>query len=202
MGRAEMLCRGIVRELFTPQEPPLASLLRVAVDIIWLWVRSQNVAEAAKFAVLGKFPYNLLDPGQCESLYRPLVVQAALILAQAGHCKEAILTLKSVLGPDFEELRQVWEFSIAQDLNATTLPFERSVMELTGGRVQVFHNGTGWLFFDNAAEAELVPAKVWYRDEAGNLKREEMIVRGTAMRTMVEVQYQQRRDNMRPVPPE
>lgn len=194
--KAEVLCRGIIHNLLSAQQPPLASLLRVAADIIWFSVQVGKITEAARFAVVAQFPHNLLDPRQCESLYRPLLAQTALTLALVEHYKEAILTLKSVLGPDFDDLREVWELFIVQDLNASTLSLERAVTELTTGRVRAFHDGGGWLFFDGDAEAELEPPEVWYRDEHGNLRREEIIVRGIAVRTMVEVEYQRRKVNV------
>lgn len=209
---AEMLCRGAVHALLSAPKPPLASLLRIAADIIWISLHAQQSSNTSELATAGHFPPELLDPKQSQMLYRPLASHTALTLSQSAHPKEAILTLKSVLGIEgFEDLREVYEYfisssssssfsSLSANLSSSTLSFERAVTELTSGRVRAFRNGGegGWMFFDCDAEEESEPARTWYREVLANgagvrLKKEEIIVRAIAVRTMVEIEFQRRR---------
>ncbi|KAF2734938.1 hypothetical protein EJ04DRAFT_223663 [Polyplosphaeria fusca] len=94
--KATLLCREIIADasaMLRPGYAPLASLLRIAIDIVYLFARTGSMDDIQCLAVdiLGISSRFLHED---QYTYRALLAICAHILAQNGHCKTAVSTLK------------------------------------------------------------------------------------------------------------
>ncbi|KAF2473779.1 uncharacterized protein BDR25DRAFT_341052 [Lindgomyces ingoldianus] len=187
LSEAQELSGTYVRTLATARSHSLICLVHIAVDLVWILATSGRRHIVSKLATnLLQLPSNLFDAGQCSQ--RILLASSALTLAQQTKCKEALSLIKTALGASYEDILEVSLRVSSQQLDSSVLTFERAVIELTSGRIREI----GWQLFDCDSSNGLGNVETWYRTSSGELRREEVTVRGVALQAVVEVEYQRR----------